>query len=826
MIATKSRLIVMFLALPVLFTGLAGFSLNDDPVILKIVGQLDKWATIYPTEKVYLQLDKPYYSAGDNIWFKAYVTLNNRHRLSALSKVLNVDLIDTHDSVKRRIKLAINNGVAWGDFTLPDTLIAGNYHIRAYTNWMRNAGPDYYFDKTIAVGNAAMLALQKNKSAAKTGNGGPDIRFFPESGNLVNGLRSKVAIKAVSPTGLGVDITGSVIDNENNVVSNFTTRHLGMGIFALTPQAGKTYRALITYLNGKKQTVNLPRAISSGYVLTINTLDSANISVKVAASANMTNSGQFYIVAQSGGEALYIANNKTVGNTFMVNVPAAKFPSGIVQFTLFSATGEPLSERLAFVRHQNDLLNLHINANPVSTVREKYKIDLDAQNNGKPAEGNFSVAVLDESKVSARQTDETTILAHLLLTSDLRGYIENPAYYFENANETTRADLDVLMLTQGYRRFEWKPLLAGAIKAPLYQAEDDIEISGMVTTPGKKPMPNAKVFLFSRTNGFFFRDTVANEQGRFVFKNLTLTDSTRFVLQARTPKNGTYAEIFLDEKEVAEPNGRQTSYNDYNQPDLLNYVKYSKELTDQEIKYGVGNHTILLKQVNVRAKLQKPVLSYSSNISGAGNADQVLTNDMLYKYGPGDLEMFLQTRVNGIYFVDGYPYSRRGQGVDSGKMLVLINGVESYNGVADLMTGDVGSVEILKGANHSALFGPRAMNGIMIINLKTGIDAMNNLSKNSSPDVARFISKGYYAAREFYSPQYDDPKTNKTLADLRTTIYWNPNVSTDSNGHASFEYYNAGTPGTYRVIVEGIDANGHLGHEVYRYKVQGIVTSK
>jgi hypothetical protein len=816
-----SRIIIAPIA--VLCIAFSSFvNLDDDPIVVKIVTQLHQWLSANPAEKVYLQLDKPYYAAGDNIWFKAYVTANNKP--SALSGTLNVELINDRDSVKRHIKLELNNGIAWGDIVLPDTLQAGNYRLLAYTNWMRNAGADYYFDKTITIGNTNERYNSKTKpQLSNTGTPMADVQFFPESGNLVNGLRSKVAIKVMGASGLGIDITGTIVDNENNTVSNITNTHMGMGIFALTPQSGKTYKALLTYPNGLKSTVNLPLALNSGYVLTINNTDPENIGVKVAASTNIPDAGKFYIIAQSAGQVQFIADNKTRGNSFSISTPKSKFPSGIVQFTLFSSSGQPLNERIVFIQHPADLLQLDLAADKsTALIRQPYQFNLTAKtNDGKPVAGNFSVSVVDDSKVPYDATDQTTILSHLLLTSDLRGYIEQPAYYFENINKTTRSHLDVLMLTQGYRRFNWKPLLAGEVEPPKYEVENAVDISGkVISNYGKKPVANARISLFSRANGLFFKDTVADEQGRFAFKNLVINDSVRLVLQARTPKNGTYVTIQLDDYRRTEALGKKWMPEKL-QNSLDSYLAASKALFDQEIKYSIGNHTILLKQVEVRAKIKKPVLSYSSNISGAGNADQVFTNDAIYKYGPGHLEDFLRSRINGVVFNEGIPYTLRA--VDSsGKpppMLVLINGLESPNGIADLMTSDVGSVEVLKGNHHTALFGPRAMRGVIIVNLKTGIDAMNNLSKTPSFDVITLNLTGYYASREFYSPKYDDPTTNKAIADLRTTIYWNPNIITDNTGRASFEYHNAGSPGTYRVIIEGMDTEGRLGREVFRYKV-------
>ena len=204
---TKSRKSTVFLVagiVSILSVGLSSFVVPDnDPIISKIITQLGKWTNDYPIEKVYLQLDKPYYAAGENIWFKAYVTIGGRHQLSALSGSLNVELIDENDSVKAWIKLPVVRGTTWGDFKLQDTLPQGNYRIRAYTNWMRNSGPEYYFDKEVTIVNAAgdsvitHSKLAGNKTVAKTSPinqlpGKVDVQFFPESGNLVNGLNNKI----------------------------------------------------------------------------------------------------------------------------------------------------------------------------------------------------------------------------------------------------------------------------------------------------------------------------------------------------------------------------------------------------------------------------------------------------------------------------------------------------------------------------------------------------------------------------------------------------------------------------------------------------------
>ncbi|MBP8067472.1 MAG: TonB-dependent receptor, partial [Pedobacter sp.] len=126
---------------------------KEDP-FLALIKKLEEFAKLYPTENVHLHLDKPYYAIGDDIWFKAYVTDSKTAAPTTISNVLYVELIDETDSLKKQLILPMQSGISWGDFKLADTLAEGNYRIRAYTQWMRNAGPDFFFEKAIKIGNS------------------------------------------------------------------------------------------------------------------------------------------------------------------------------------------------------------------------------------------------------------------------------------------------------------------------------------------------------------------------------------------------------------------------------------------------------------------------------------------------------------------------------------------------------------------------------------------------------------------------------------------------------------------------------------------------
>lgn len=888
--------------------ALAGFINADDDVLQKAVTQLSKWTAEQPQEKVYLHLDKPYYAIGDDIWFKAYVTVGGKHQLSAISGILNVELIGEKDSVKKAIKLPLTAGVAWGDFKLTDSLREGNYRIRAYTNWMRNAGEDYFFDKTIQIGNSiantvftktsytystqnkqqkvdAVISYtdlegkplegkevsyqvelsfrQVAKGKGVTDNEGnlnlsfvnnmpsllksghittnvklsptqtvvkvipvkassekTDVQFFPEGGTFVAGVRNKVAFKAVGADGLGVDIKGTVVDNDDQAVANMVTQHLGMGAFVIVPQTGKTYTAKLTYPDGSEGTVALPKFTERGYVLNVNnTYDPDNVIVKIAtneATFQTDQNSEINVLVQSGGNVIYTAKTKLTEVTFSTKIAKNRFPSGIAQVTLFSAAGDPLNQRIILVQNP-DLLNIALSAEKGTYApREHVKLNINAKNkDGQATIGTFSVSVTNESKVPVNEANESTILSNLLLTSDIKGYIEQPNYYFTNVSDKTRADLDILMMTQGYRRFEWKQLMNDNFAPLAFKPEKTLDISGHVKTPGGKPVIKGKVTVFSTAGGMFLLDTVTDDQGAFAFKNLVFRDSVKFVIQARNAKGGKDVEIDLDN--IASPivtaNKNAADVEVNVNSSLMPYLQNSKTQYDDFLKYGMVNKTIMLKGVTISDK-RKSALKNSDNLNGAGNADQVITSDKLEACAT--LTQCLLGKAYFINFRNGIAYSNRSPNT---AMLVVLDGMSMDDFDLDQISpSDVASVEVLRSIAYSAIYGSRASGGVLIITTKRGDDATGY--KAYAPGIITYYPKGYYKAREFYSPKYDDPKTNTRVADLRTTIFWEPNIITDKTGAASLSFFNSDGKGTYKAVIEGIDSDGNIGRQVFRYKVE------
>ncbi len=773
-----------------------------------IISKLKTFLATHLTEKTYLQFDKPYYATGDTVYFKAYVTIGERHQLSTLSGVLHVDLINTNNKIDQSIKLQLVNGLAWGDFLLPDSLPKGNYRIRAYTQWMRNEGDAAFFERVIPVGSAEKEKIAESMPAGTKTNAKPDVQFFPEGGRLVSGIRSKIAFKAIGFNGKGIDVSGVVLDNSNNEVCHFTSTHLGMGYFYLQPQAGKSYTAKLTYADGSQDIAKLPDAENSGLVLTVNNDSLPKASVRIEANKvcfAQNRDKDYMLLIYSGGVATSVTA-KLDSNVILLDIAKRHLRTGVATVTLFSPEGETLCERLFFVQNY-DQLTLDIKSDKtVYAARGKVNISLLAKNRADSATmGHFSVSVVDEGKVPVNENEETTILSKMLLTSDLKGEVEQPNYYFANINDDVRSNLDLVMLTHGYRRFEWRPLLDNLYPALAYQPEKTLEITGTAKMLGGRALSKGTISLIAPFSGYGILSTVTDNKGNFSFTNMVYMDSAKFILQAVNVKgsNNTVLTYNADKPVPVSPYLQpQTTRADTG---ISAYMKNNKMLRDQLYAQGLITGK-MLREVKINARKLNDNYRTQS-LAGAGNADQVLHSKEI---GYGQLADNLNGKLRGIVFVRGVPYLE----IDGKPMLVIVDGIERapLPGSAE----DVETVEVLKYASAS-IYGMNAGGGVLVITTK--IQQGKELKDIYSNGILPITARGFYKAREFYSPKYESAATNK-LADLRTTIYWNPELVTDKNGNAQFEFYNADAKGNYRVIMEGIDEKGNLGRQVYRYKVE------
>jgi hypothetical protein len=896
----KAKLLICFTLL-LACSSFYAFRLADDP-FEDILKKLTTYNDGHPQEKVYLHLDKPYYAIGDNIWFKAYVVNAAENKLTGISSAVYVELINENDSVKKQIKLPLTAGLAWGDFKLADTLQEGNYRIRAYTQWMRNASPEYFFDKTIKIGNAwanqvftntvytfskkeaeeqvgavikftdkqgepyggqpvayqvwlkdkqvargkgitgangalslsftakpgaavsgkiiAMITLQNKQEVIKNIpvtaiSNNADIQLFPEGGNIIEGLPVKVAVKVVNAAGLGEDISGVLLDNSGTEVLTFKTAHLGMGNFILNAQPGRTYTVKAKLKDGTEKVVPLPKVLPAGYSLTVNNMDSTKISAKVMISEGLLNPGEMKLVIQYNNAIYAVLKAKSQKQVTSFSIPKKDMPSGIFHLTVFTPANLPVCERLVFINNPQDQISVSLdNLKGEYGTRGHMALHLMARDGGKPTIGSFSVAITNTSIVEPDPDRESNILASLLLTSDLKGFVERPGYYFNEKGQQAVTDLDNLMLTQGWSRFAWTDITGGAVPKPLaFKPETMLKVSGTIRTLGGKPIAQGKISLLSTSGGMFLIDTLSDANGHFSFDNLVFGDSTRFVVQARNVKNKKNVEINLDivPGQVVTKN-KNTGDVEVNVNEAIqSYIQKSVGYFDELNKRGMLERTLLLDQVNIVQK--KNPAKNSANLNGAGMADAIITAKDLQT--AINIPQYLQGRVAGMIIRNGQAYLLRNNGTP---MTVVLDGMNVGPDFLDnLIPQDIETIEVLKSIGNTAIYGAQGGGGVLVVTTKRGGSDMSY--SRYSPGIITYSPKGYYTAREFYSPQYT-PGNNIQGEDRRTTVFWTPHILTAADGTAKINYYNTDEPGTYRMVIEGINDDGHLARKVYTYAVK------
>jgi TonB-dependent SusC/RagA subfamily outer membrane receptor len=538
-------------------------------------------------------------------------------------------------------------------------------------------------------------------------------------------------------------------------------------------------------------------------------------------SPDLLNKGELNLLAHHNGMVLFAAKVPTVRQIASVAIQKNNLPSGLVSITLFSPENLPIAERLAFVNNVTDKIDLNIKGLKDSYgKKESVVVDLTATNADKPTQGSFSVSITNSTIVNPDPENETNILTGLLLTSDLKGYIEKPNHYFMNNDLNTRIELDHLLLTQGWRKIDWKTVSGSQWPVFSYPAEKGLKISGTLTNGGK-PVAKGKVALLSSSAGLFAVDTLTDANGRFNFDQISFNDGVRFAIKATNSADKKNVKIVMDDlpgqKVTTNPNSADVEVN-INES-IKDYLKQSTTYFEEQEKSGFLNRVNRLKAVEIIGEKPNKAPN-SSNLNGPGRADAVFdANDLKNSVS---LIQFLNGRVAGLTVSGaGLPTNTR----NGANMTVYVDGVTFIDGAAgdagssgsldDLTLLDIESIEILKSIGTTQVYGHAGANGVIVITTKTG---QGKGASTYAPGMLAYIPKGLFANRQFYSPKYDINPNPKP--DFRTTVYWNPHLVSDVNGKANINFSNTDQPGNYRILIEGIDGLGNLARKVYTYQVK------
>ncbi len=782
--------------IPGLILLLATITLHAQVSLEKQLQTFNEYQDSNPVFKIYMSHDKPAYVAGETIWLSTFLVDGSLHQLNALSQTVYAELLDSQGQTIDKIMLNTPLGMGAGNILLPDSLPSGNYILRAYNNYMRNEGAEYFFHKTIPV------ISPESPSTGEEITEKPDLQFFPEGGTFLIGVDNRVAFKAVGTDGLPVAVSGNILDEKKEIVTTFASSHDGMGRVTLTPSPGKSYTAILDEYPDTVYT--LPAVLFSGYSIQV-TDDGHFFRARVYRNTS-ADPGNIQIIVQSRGIIRYAAE-ATITNSSAIRIPKDKLPTGISQITIFDEYGTPQCERLVFINH-DDQLGIAVESNkPSYEEREKVKLKIKFQTSGQDTlDAVCSVTVYDKSKVPGTEGFGMDITNYLLLSSDLKGHIFNPGYYFQPSDSLVLAHADLLMLTQGWRRFTWQDIAERRGTISRFTHERGIPIRGKVTRAmSKKGIQDAQIKILNiNSGGLVLSET--DENGEFFNDELVFYDSAELVIQTDNRKGRqTEYSLIVDPPVQDLPLSYNMPWYAYSNPELLEQARNRMRIEDG---YTTEDDVIMLEEVAITAskKREKVTRMY-------GSPDRTITTEKL-PLMPVNILDALRGRFAGVQ-ISGSPINPTISIRGGGEPLFLLDGIQvPKESILNIAPSTIGQIDLIKG-NAAAIYGSNGANGVIAFYTKIGYEG------NPYPTYGMNTQwyPGYHSGRVFYSPAYDIPSDRHNLPDERTTLFWEPIARPDSNGNLEIEFFTADESSEYIVRVEGITFEGAPGTGIAEFQV-------
>lgn len=795
--------------------SLFSFSLENDP-LEKIIAAFERYIFEQPKEKVYLHTDRQTYAAGETIWLKAYLTAGPFHIPSSLSTTIYLELIASEGELIQQHKLFSPEGFASGQLELSDSIRSGNYLLRAYTNWMRNSGEEYFFHRPLKIWDSKVISEPSATPETAVATEKLDIQFFPEGGNLVQGILSKVAFKAIGENGLGKAVKGKILEGDA-VITEFESNSLGMGVFPLLPKKGKTYRV---HMEGSEMDLELPTAQESGLVMSVsNSNNSDDIVVKIQTAENSQIS-KISLLAQTRGLVCASSRADLANRVIFVRIPKKEFPTGIAQITALDETGIPLAERLVFINHQDHLSLSAVPDKSNYRPREPVRIDITAKDkDGQPVAANFSLGVFDKRQVTFDEHHET-IQSNLLLSSELQGQIENPGYYFNPENPDRDVALDYLLLTQGWRKFTIQEALNGEFPKPVYRIEKGLTISGQLTDPKtNKPIASGTASYLSLFPISESKTSTSDAEGKFTFEDLIYFDSAEVILQGKS-KNGKSAANISVENARNFPALNYPIFPFYASPSAVEKDFLEKSIERKKISRAFDFDEDLIALEGVEVTGTKIIDQYTGpKIYGSGSAKITVADNTALENLRHPLDL-VKGRVAGVQvWGSGDTWSILIQGVSSinssVEPLIMVDDIPvPIEGLSSIPVLEIESVSVWKGPD-AAIFGSRGANGVLGFYTKRGKVLSTTPNQSDHPPVP----SGYQIEKEFYSPKYEAKEAMQPRPDRRVTLFWSPNIQTDINGKATVLFFNHDVETEIHGVIEGISNHGNLGVFRFSYKI-------
>ncbi len=755
---------------------LAFKSLNDElSLILK--QKFEKYVAIKNPDKIYVHTDRDLFYKGETIWFKAYITNSSSRKLQEENDILVVQLFNKFGESVLEKKFHATSGLVKAQLDLPDSL-QGTYLFVAYNQWQLNFGQDHIFKKKIKV-----EAFQETNVNHDNDTLDYDFQIFPEGGMLVENLQSRVGFKATSTFGLGADVFGYLIRNGSDTLLTFASGHAGIGSFIFIPETGNTYKVVVEALGIAKE-FSIPIAEQEGVVLTVKNEDASRVNCLIQRSKKYSEEPFIIGLFQQG--KLSEGAVKTVFGQEHISFSKGGLHPGVAVITLFDKNYLPLAERVIFINQDlNAEIEIQINAKEILPRKKSELIISLSDKEGNPLEGELSLAVIP-SRFS-RNLRQPNIKEYLLLSSEVKGEIENPGYYFLNDKNKDKA-IDNLLLVQGWRKFNWKEIKNENLRLK-YSREEKIILKGKVyQIKNNLPFRNNSITASVGSVDPYFQYIVLDELGTFSIDASQIPDGELHFQSTAPYENG----IRLDLEE--------SSITSLKNIDLNSPIEFYRENELRKV-FAIYNSFDLLKRKQPVVAIDKKQLNAPYDMV-VDLDDFVALNDMAEiikeivpgvkirkKKGLFDLKLLnmdnkLYYKYNPLFMVDGIP-------------------VYDLQIIMNLDHTEVKLIEVIRSKEGVKKYGHLGIGGVFQIRTKTGSFMPPNVE-----GIASFDYKGVERSKEFFSPKYKTSSKTDNMPDFRNTLLWKSDLSVDLTGKSTVEFYFSDELEDVIIEVQGLTKDG------------------
>ena len=825
---------------------------NDS--IASLANTVNKFNKVFPQEKVYLHLDNTGYFKDEKIWFKAYVTRTDNDSLASISKVLYVELINPYGDIEQSVKLPIKDGQAHGNIELADLLNSGYYEIRAYTRYMLNWGTDAIFSRVVPVfespgkagdySNPIMTTripdrLQPVKRVStETGNKKLNVGFYPEGGKMVAGLSGRVAFYITDRDGRGLAATCGLEKDGVPVGTSVETNADGRGVI----ETGKDNAGLslsVRTQDGNRKTVQLPSPVVSGCSLMADMTSTDSIIISLASTPDLRGR-EVGIVWLNGGHLYDCTEAALSERALRLSYGRDSRRGGVNQIAVIDSQGEILASRMVFVYPHDDMYGIAFTVRD-SIIGKKIRLMADGTPNT-----TFSLSVTDAEAQTGGWNE--SIASWYLLTSDIKGYVRNPQYYLESDDAEHRMNADLLMLVQGWKRYDLKMMEGKAnfhFKSPI---EKSLQIDGKLKERSRKnkvDFVDLSVMLLNNSGDRLYGQTKTDSKGNFAF---ALPDCYRcWTMIMMTAKDSKFKNYYVGINRHFSPTLRTVSPFEL-EPLELNAPSFSisrlTEISDRKTMDDV----FTLQEVDVVGKkwasarkaweseergAYEAVIKYDCEKDADNIIDRGEDVPSLIDYLKEKNPLFLgNDNLSGTYgknnmldafYNDGLSYDRRPivwivnnsfLGGTSFPTRMNRKGSKVADGSLDdsntvyfpVSLDEVKRVYISFSKNNWRRFMPALdMGGDNIVTV------LVYTTENAGSKQSKGVRVTYFDGFNLASSYEEDMLTGIAPdRDYRRTLYWNPNVRTDGRGKASVEFVNNSRCTMFHISAEGMTDDGKV----------------